>query len=105
MSCDGTRGTTIKRKSKNGRERGTTLCILNADAEEEEEEEKQGARRCSEENCSAIERQPIAKVALYAQMNELQYEEYNFKGNSFSAGSFGFQLGETNREEKRRQRG
>jgi len=70
-------------------------CVLNADAREKRSPYRDSPR----ENCLQW-RRPIAEVALYAQMNELQHEEYNFKGTRFPLALLAF-IGETNRGEAR----
>lgn len=56
------------------------------------QERAEFASRSFKENCLQW-RQPIGEVALYAQMNEFTLQGiYHFKGNSFSASSFGFHL-------------
>lgn len=60
---------------------------------------RNGARPASfEENCLQW-RKPIAEVSLYAQMNELRHEEYNFKGTRFPLALLAFTR-ETNRARK-----
>lgn len=72
-------------------------CVLNADAEE-------AARVLVSPTTTYIERKTacngggqLQEVVLYAQMDELQYEEYNFKGTRFplalSAFTWGGQIG------------